>query len=233
MKRYILILFIALLSNFQVANSQVKVSAGDIIKDESGKVINFETYNKPMASGDWNYVPSKDKDGKSYFQLKRMSDFEREFRAKILKQQSVQSELIGKKAPDFELTDITGNKITSEDVKGKVVVLNFWFIACKPCIEEIPKLNIVHDKYKDNPNIVFASITFDQKDKVESFLIDTPIKYAVIPDSIGVINSFNIFAYPTNIVIDKNGNFTDITSGGFPEIGVQIDKSINTALKTK
>jgi len=56
---------------------------------------------------------------------------------------------------------------------------NFWFIACKPCIAEIPELNEIHDKYKNNKDVVFASITFDKKDKVEKFLKNTPIKYAV------------------------------------------------------
>lgn len=128
------------------------------------------------------------------------------------------------------MKDSKGNHISSENTKGKVVVLNFWLAACKPCIAEIPELNEVYEKYKNDTNVVFVSITFEKQEKVETFLTKHPIKYPVVSDSKEMCELFKISGYPTNIVIDKNGNYYDYISGGFTQIGHQISNSIQNAL---
>lgn len=142
-------------------------------------------------------------------------------------------DLIGENVPNFKMTDINGNIISSENTKGKVVVLNFWFTDCKPCISEIPELNEVYEKYKKNTNVIFASVTFDKKDKVNLFLKEHPIKYPVVTDARKICDLFKTIGYPTNIVIDKKGKYFDYTSGGFPQIGNQISNSIQNALEEK
>ncbi|PCH98896.1 MAG: hypothetical protein COB85_00930, partial [Bacteroidetes bacterium] len=135
------------------------------------------------------------------------------------------SDLIGKRVPDFSMKDINGNLISSNDTKGKVVVLNFWFAACKPCIKEIPELNEVYEKYKADTNVVFASITFDKLDRVTTFLKKYPIQYPVVADAKDICNVFKTTGYPTNIVIDKKGNYFEYITGGFSQIGHQISSS--------
>ena len=143
------------------------------------------------------------------------------------------TDLIDNQVPVFKMTDINGNIISSENTKGKIVVLNFWFTACKPCIEEIPKLNEVYDQYKDNNNVVFASVTFNEPGQVNKFLKKYPFQYPVVADARDICDLFGVTGYPTNIVIDKNGNYFYNFTGGFPQIGSQISRSIQRALDDK
>ena len=183
-----------------------------------------------MNSGEWSVEPVMDKSGQlKHMQLRKSTADEKDLMTKFLKSRA-SSEFIGKKAPSFSMTDINGKTISSESLLGKVVVLNFWFVTCQPCIEEIPDLNEVYKKYKNNPDVVFASITFNEKEKVSKFLKKHPLDYPVISDARNICNEFSVNSYPTNMVIDKEGNFYDLISGGFPNISDHISSKIDGAL---
>lgn len=72
------------------------------------------------------------------------------------------SPLLDQPAPLFEIKDLTGKTVHLEALKGKVVVLNFWFVECKPCVSEIPELNeLVFDFQKED--IVFMALALKKK----------------------------------------------------------------------
>lgn len=78
--------------------------------------------------------------------------------AKIIqKQDSVTQSNCGSNYPDFVVTDLNGNTITEKQLQGKVTLINFWFEACSPCIAEMPTLNELYLKYKDNPKFQLLS----------------------------------------------------------------------------
>lgn len=209
------------------------IDENTMIKDETGNIVEMLKLMDLMNSGEWSIDPVEDEKGKLlYMQLRRATEEEKKMNAKM-PMHGNNSNLIGKRAPNFKMKDIDGNIISSKNTKGKVVVLNFWFTSCKPCIEEIPSLNKVYEKYKTNTNVVFASITFNNDEKVISFLKKHPTKYPIVPNAKDICNLFKISGYPTNIVIDKNGNYYDYLSGGNPKIGHQISNSINNALNDK
>ena len=210
------------------SEDSITIDQNTLIKDESGNKVEIFKLIELMDSGEWSMDPVKDKDGKLlYMQMRKATEEEK----KEMEVRPNSSEIIGKRAPDFKMTDLNGNEISSETTKGKVVVLNFWFVSCKPCIAEIPELNEVYKTYKNNSDVVFASITFDKKEKVDVFLKKHPLQYPVVSDAKEICTLFNTSGYPTNLVIDKNGNFYDYISGGFPEIGHQISNSIQSALE--
>lgn len=140
-------------------------------------------------------------------------------------------DLTGTKAPNFEFTDINGNIISTENTIGNVVVLNFWFVGCAPCLKEIPELNEIYDKYKENPDIVFASITYDDIKKVKRNLKKYNFDYPIITNAKETCDLFQINGYPTNIVIDKKGEVYFSFTGGFSGIGKVVSKSIQKALE--
>src|ERR687893_223477 len=65
-------------------------------------------------------------------------------------------------APAFSLTSMDGKKFELASLRGKVVVINFWFTGCPPCIEEMPKLNELVEKFKDK-DVVFIAPTWDNE----------------------------------------------------------------------
>ncbi len=211
-------------------NKQIMIDENTIIKDEKGKKVDMMTFMDLMNSGNWMVDSKKDENGTDYIQLRKATDAEKVMVKQMSNSFEESSKLKGTKVPDFKMTDSKGNLITSENTKGKIVVLNFWFTTCKPCIMEIPELNAIYEKYKNNKDVVFASITFNTQKEIDAFLLKHPLKYPIIPNSEAVINTFNINSYPTNIVIDKKGNYSDIISGGFPEIGDHIEHAIKEAL---
>ena len=229
------VLFISLQYSYsqEIPKGAIIIDENTIIKDESGERVEMFKFMELMNSGEWTMDPVNDPEGKLlYMQMRKASEEEKKMMTEMQMQGNA-SNLIGESAPNFKMIDINGKTISSENTKGKVLVLNFWFIACKPCVSEIPELNEVYEKYKNDTNVVFASITFDKRAKVNSFLKKHSVKYPTVSDAKEVCDLFKITGYPTNIVIDKNGNYFDYISGGFPKIGQQISNSIQNALEDK
>ena len=239
MKRSLIITLILLLFlnpngySQEPTDEPITIDENTLIKDESGNKIDVLKLMELLDSAEWTMDPVRDKDGNLlYMQMRKATEEERKEMG-LTSMLPDSTDIIGKPAPNFKMTDLNGNEISSETTKGKVVVLNFWFVSCKPCIAEIPELNEVYKTYKNNTEVVFASITFDEKEKVVAFLEKHPLQYPVVSDAKEICTLFNTTSYPTNIVIGKNGNFYDYVSGGFPEIGHQISNSIQNALEEK
>ena len=117
-------------------------------------------------------------------------------------------------APSFTGTTLDGKAVNFADLRGKVVVLNLWFINCPNCIEEIKLLNQVVDDYKDNKDVVFIGLASNTKPELDKFLKKNPFKYQIIPNAgqfmlfkYGESNKngeYNL-GYPTHVVVDKEG----------------------------
>jgi peroxiredoxin len=100
-------------------------------------------------------------------------------------------------APDFNVTSIDGKVFDSKALRGKVVVLNLWFVNCPYCVQEIALLNPIVDKYKD---AVFIGMSVNSKPQLQSFLKNNPFKYNIIPGA----GQLMLFKFGEG---DKNGNF--------------------------
>lgn len=94
---------------------------------------------------------------------------------------------------------------------GKPTFINFWFTSCPPCIEEMPALNELKEKYNDKIN--FISITFNTKEQVAKFLTKHEFKFAHIPNQQKLIDSYGIIGYPKSFLLDKNQNLIYIEDG--------------------
>ncbi|WP_418264287.1 TlpA family protein disulfide reductase [Flavobacterium faecale] len=111
---------------------------------------------------------------------------------------------IGQKAKTFSDVSILQEKINTKKMEGDLIVYNFWFTTCAPCKAEIPKLNELKQKYKDK-NVHFIAIALDSEYKIASFLKTTPLYYDIIAEGRYISEKFDVTAYPTNIIVDKNG----------------------------
>jgi len=115
------------------------------------------------------------------------------------------------KIPNFEITDLDGNKITQNDFKGKIVFFDFWAVTCGQCIKQFPSIDIIRNKFKDNPNVEFYLINYDGPkddiDYVKKFIKQREIKIPVLFDAnTKFATDMNCFAFPHSFIIDKNLN---------------------------
>lgn len=112
---------------------------------------------------------------------------------------------VGKRISYYNLKDIEGNRISDEDLKGKVVVLNFWFVACPPCRKEMPGLNELAFEFARKTNVVFIAIALDKKWTLKDFIKTHPLAYHIIDEGQIFASRYGVHTYPTNVVLDKNG----------------------------
>jgi peroxiredoxin len=119
---------------------------------------------------------------------------------------------VGRKLPDFTLTDVNGNTIHSSDLKGKIVHINFWSITCGPCIEEFPELNELKEKYADSPAI-FLAIAPESIEKVERVITKHPLDYTIVAEADAYFNELGIKGYPVNFFVKPDGTIMDVIEG--------------------
>lgn len=129
-----------------------------------------------------------------------------------------------------EVVDVNGKRYTETGLIGKILVVNFWFVGCGPCEIEMPELNKLVDKYKDNKDIVFISFARSSKSKVEGFLKKTKFSYPVVSMTEEQVKKFRISYFPTNYVVDKNGVFHFASQGAGAGGVYLLDKGIETVL---
>ena len=151
-----------------------------------------------------------------------------------------QSCVNGKAIPSFTVTTLEGKKIKSKDLKGKILVLNFWFIDCLPCIKELPALNKLVEMYKSNKDVVFLAITWEPRERVEKeFLKKHKLLFQVVPDARPIIERFIETGYPTTYVVDRDGKVRGAWLGGPVDAAAEteaitrVKPVVDELLKTK
>jgi len=105
---------------------------------------------------------------------------------------------------EFKLQTINGIHIDSEkDLKGKIIVLNFWFIGCQPCLKEIPELNSLTIQY-DSSKISFIAISpTDSKEALDYVQKRLKMKFLLVGPNPSIAKNFNVNDFPVNIILDK------------------------------
>lgn len=113
--------------------------------------------------------------------------------------------VVGKHIPNFSGKTNKGDEINTTALRGKIVVINFWFMTCEPCIEELPALNQLAKEYA-NKNVVLLGITYEKKARVDTiFLRKHQFDFTLMPDAQSIIDKFGESGYPTTFIVDKKG----------------------------
>ncbi len=108
--------------------------------------------------------------------------------------------------PAFSMTDIDGKTITSESLKGKVVLINFWATWCGPCVVEIPDLVKLQAKYPEQLVIVGVSEDENGEALVRKFAADKQINYPLVMSTPAIQALFpGVVALPTTFALDRQG----------------------------
>jgi peroxiredoxin len=164
--------------------------------------------------------------------LRKASEEEKSLMKKMMESQKKKSELIGTKANGFSVTDINGNKYDLDQLKEKVVVLNFWFAGCKPCIMEMPELNKLVDEFKGK-DVDFLGLSTDSAERIVSFLKTKEFKYNLVPECKKIAESYYVQGFPTHVVIDKDSIIKLYESGLNSNTVENVETEINKQLNQK
>ena len=118
----------------------------------------------------------------------------------------LQGEGTGQPVPDFTLKDIHGNTMKMSDLKGKVVILDFWATWCAPCKVEIPWFIDMYDRYKQQGLEVVGVAMDDEQGDVKPFAEKHGMNYRVLLGNDNVATQFGgIFGLPTTYIIGRDG----------------------------
>jgi peroxiredoxin len=112
-------------------------------------------------------------------------------------------------APDVTFTSLTGEKVSMQSLRGKVVMVNFWATSCVTCVKEMPDMVDTYNKYKDKGlDFVAVAMSYDPPNYVLNYAQTRSLPFKVALDSQGELaKSFgDVQLTPTTFVIDKNGN---------------------------
>jgi|SRR5579863_868644 len=107
---------------------------------------------------------------------------------------------------NFTLTDLQGKTWTLKDLKGKVVLVNFWATWCPPCQKEMPDLDALYNQFKDRGFVILALSEDDETEKVAPFIGERKISYPILLDPGSAVGKqFQVEGIPKSFVYDRDG----------------------------
>ena len=119
--------------------------------------------------------------------------------------------MLNEAVPSFALYDLNKNKVDINDLRNKVVVVDFWATWCGPCKASFPGMQKMVNKYKDDPNVKFVFVDTwergeDKQKDAQDFITANKYTFHVLQDvEDKVVEQFKVNGIPTKFVIDKNG----------------------------
>lgn len=124
-------------------------------------------------------------------------------------------------APAWKLKDVNGHEVSSEQFKGKVMVVDFWATWCGPCREEIPGYVALQKKYgRDKLAVIGVSVDQQGPGVVKKFIERNKVDYQIVMADDAVVAAFGgadgIQYIPTTFIIDREGRIRDRKSGAEP-----------------
>ena len=120
-------------------------------------------------------------------------------------------------APDFTLIDRDGNSVSLSDLRGQVVMINFWASWCGPCRQEMPLLEQIHQRYQRLGFTLLGVNVEENPGDAEDWLENRPVSFPILydPDN-GVSKLYDVVAMPSTVLVDRQGNVRFLHHGYQP-----------------
>ncbi len=138
-----------------------------------------------------------------------------EDRAKVAVQSRPMAEN-ARPAPDFVLHTPDGGQVRLSELRGRVVLLNFWATWCSPCKAEMPDLDALHREYGQPRNFTVLGVDVEEgQTEVETFLSQIRVSFPLVLDADGTVTSdrYYVRGMPTSMIVDREGNIRDTWTG--------------------
>jgi thiol-disulfide isomerase/thioredoxin len=132
---------------------------------------------------------------------------------------------------DFTLPSIDGNEYTLSELKGKVVVIDFWATWCPPCRNSIPAFITLYKKYH-NQGFTILGISLDNNEQeLRAYTKKMKIPYPILIGNKDIAKTYQVSGIPKTIFLDKKGNIRKTQTGFAPELEPQFDQLISSLLE--
>lgn len=137
-------------------------------------------------------------------------------------------------APDFSLQSLDGSTVRLSDLKGQVVLINFWATWCAPCREEMPLLDAIYQKYNRLGVELLGINVEDDASGARKYLNETPVTFPILFDPDGrVSKQYQVKAMPSTILVDRHGNVRHIHYGYKPGYENDYQDQIRALVREK
>lgn len=125
------------------------------------------------------------------------------------------SPVAGMSAPVFTISNLEGQRVNLKELRGKVVLVNFWGSWCAPCRDEMPEIEKAYQQYKDQGFTVLAINIGESRVTAKGFADRLGLTFPILLDSDRHVTSdlYNIGPIPTSYFIDKNGIISSTFTG--------------------
>lgn len=134
----------------------------------------------------------------------------------------------GTPAPDWALPTLMGDTVSLADLRGKIVLLDFFYKHCAPCCAALPFLQNLHEKYKDRGVVLLGIDPIDNpvKDEMADFLAKRGITYTILFSDRQLSQTYHIAAYPTLFFIDRDGKIAKVHHGYHPSLEEALEEQL-------
>lgn len=137
-------------------------------------------------------------------------------------------------APDFTLQDAAGKSYTMSQLRGKVVVLNFWATWCPPCRAEMPSMDRLNKKMAGNKDFIMLAVNIEDSgpQKIAPFLEKHPHSFTVLYDTTAKVqNLYQVYRFPETFLIRKDGTIAERVLGAIEWDDQRVIDYIENMLK--
>ena len=141
----------------------------------------------------------------------------------------------GSPAPEWSLPTLTGDTIRLVDLKGKVVLLDFFYKSCAPCCAAMPILQSLHEKYKDKGFVMIGIDPIDdpEKDEMADFLAKRGITYTILFSERELSDTYRVSGYPTLYFLDREGKIAKMHIGFGKGMEEELEADLVKLLENK
>lgn len=135
-------------------------------------------------------------------------------------------------APDFTLKSQSGDNLKLSELRGEVVMINFWASWCGPCRQEMPKLEELYARYKPLGFTVLGVNIEEDPSKAKALLKDVGVSFPVLFDTQNEVSRlYQVAAMPSTVLVDRDGNMRYLHKGYQPGLEQQYQEQIRTLIK--
>jgi peroxiredoxin len=130
---------------------------------------------------------------------------------------AAQAEISQSVAPDFTLKSHSGDNLRLSELRGEVVMINFWASWCGPCRQEMPLLDELYAEYQPMGFTILGVNVEEDSSKAKALLDEIPVSFPVLFDTQSQVSKlYDVIAMPSTVLVDRDGNVRYLHHGYKP-----------------